>query len=158
MLITSGTAAAKDDRYVLLDGSRVHYQNYGTGTEAVIFIHGWTGNASFWHSNVSAFVPTGRVIVMDLPGHGDSDKPKVEYTQEYLARGVDAVLRDAGVYKAYIIAHSMGMSVARYFLQAHPEKVIALVNVDSRSLFYGESTDTVSPAGTVCTSAPRPAS
>ena len=142
MLITSGTAAAKDERYVLLDGSRVHYQNYGTGTEAVIFIHGWTGNASFWHSNVSAFVPTGRVIVMDLPGHGDSDKPKVEYTQEYFARGVDAVLRDAGVYKAYIICHSMGMSVARYFLQAHPEKVIALVNVDSRSLFYGESTDT----------------
>lgn len=142
LFITSGTAAAKDDRYVLLDGSRVHYQNYGTGTEAVIFIHGWTGNASFWHSNVSAIVPTGRVIAMDLPGHGDSDKPKVEYTQEYLARGVDAVLRDAGVYKAYVIAHSMGMSVARYFLQAHPEKVIALVNVDSRSLFYGESTDT----------------
>jgi hypothetical protein len=63
MLITSGTAAAKDDRYVLLDGIRVHYQNYGTGMEAVIFIHGWMGNASFWRSSVSAFVPTGRVIV-----------------------------------------------------------------------------------------------
>jgi pimeloyl-ACP methyl ester carboxylesterase len=142
LFITSGTAAAMEDRYALLDGVRVHYQNYGTGTEAVIFIHGWACNASFWHSNVSAFVPTGRVIVLDLPGHGDSDKPRVAYTQEYLARGVDAVLRDAGVYKAYVIGHSMGMTVARYFLQAHPEKVIALVNVDSRSLFYGESTDT----------------
>jgi pimeloyl-ACP methyl ester carboxylesterase len=86
-------------------------------------------------------VPTGRVIVLDLPGHGDSDKPRVAYTQEYLARGVDAVLRDAGINKAYVIG-SMGMTVARYFLQAHPEKVIALVNVDSHSLFYGESTDT----------------
>ena len=126
----------------MFDGVRVHYQNYGTGTEAVIFIHGWACNASLWHSNVSAFVPTGRVIVLDLPGHGHSDKPKAEYTQEYLARGVEAVLRNAGVSKAYVIAHSMGMSVARYFVQAHPEKVIALVNVDSRSLFYGESTDT----------------
>jgi pimeloyl-ACP methyl ester carboxylesterase len=40
------------------------------------------------------------VIAVDLPGHGQSDKPKVDYSMEYFARSVDAVMKEAGVDKA----------------------------------------------------------
>jgi pimeloyl-ACP methyl ester carboxylesterase len=131
-----------EDRYAALEGARVHYQNFGQGSEAIVFIHGYACNATFWHSQLPAFRRSGHVIALDLPGHGESDTPAVSYTQEYHAPGVAAVLNDAGVRRAYVVAHSMGMSVARYFLDKHPETVAALVNVDSRSLFYGEDVDT----------------
>lgn len=138
-----------EDRYAALEGARVHYQNFGQGSEAIVFIHGYACNATFWHSQLPAFRRSGHVIALDLPGHGESDMPAVSYTQEYLARGVAAVLNDAGVRRAYVVAHSMGMSVARYFLDKHPETVAALVNVDSRSLFYGEDVDTGEWSGSV---------
>jgi pimeloyl-ACP methyl ester carboxylesterase len=68
--------------------------------------------------------------LIDLPGHGQSDKPNTAYTMDFLARAVVAVLRDAQVEKATFVAHSMGAAVmCRVYAQV-PEKVAALVSVD----------------------------
>ena len=56
------------DRFAKLDTMRVHYQNYGEGKEAVVFIHGWSCNLNFWKANIPAFVNQSRVIAIDLPG------------------------------------------------------------------------------------------
>src|SRR5262245_52946570 len=88
------------DRFVKLDSMRVHYQNYGEGKEAIVFIHGWSCNLNFWKANIPAFVNQSRVIAIDLPGHGDSDKPQVTYSMDLFARAIDAVLRDAKVERA----------------------------------------------------------
>src|SRR5262245_33933313 len=68
------------DRFAKLDAMRVHYQNYGNGKEAVVFVHGWSCNLNFWKANVPAFTKYSRVIAVDLPGHGESDKPQVTYS------------------------------------------------------------------------------
>ena len=83
------------DRFAKLDTMRVHYQNYGEGKDAVVFIHGWSCNLNFWKANIPAFVNQSRVIAIDLPGHGESDKPQMTYSMDLFARAIDAVLQDA---------------------------------------------------------------
>ncbi len=48
------------------------------------------------------------MITVDLPGHGESDKPQIAYTMDLFARAVEAVMRDAGVDQAVLVGHSMG--------------------------------------------------
>jgi pimeloyl-ACP methyl ester carboxylesterase len=109
--------------------TRVHYQAGGKGQEALIFVHGWTCDASFWRAQVGAF-PATRVIALDLPGHGRSDKPRVDYTIDYFARSIEAVMRDAGIKRAVLVGHSMGTPVIRQFYRLYPEKTLGLVMVD----------------------------
>jgi pimeloyl-ACP methyl ester carboxylesterase len=127
--------------FAKLDDIRVHYQNYGTGKEALIFIHGWSCNINFWKANIPAFSSRSRVIAIDLPGHGESDKPQTKYSMDLFARAIDAVMRDAGVERAVLIGHSMGTPVIRQFYRLYPQKTRALVIVDGslRPFFDDES-------------------
>lgn len=111
------------------NGVRVAYQEQGKGKDAVIFIHGWTCNSEFWNGQMSAF-PDKRLIAIDLPGHGKSNKPKVDYTMDYFAKAIDAVMKKAGVKRAVLVGHSIGTPVIRQFYRLFPEKVAALVIVD----------------------------
>lgn len=54
---------APQDRFAKLDTMRVHYQNYGEGKEAIVFIHGWSCGLKYWKANIPAFVNQSRVIV-----------------------------------------------------------------------------------------------
>src|SRR5437773_10508128 len=65
-----------ESRFTTLDGARIHYVNYGKGSEALVLIHGWTCNIDNWRDNMPEFAKRNRVIAIDLPGHGQSDKPE----------------------------------------------------------------------------------
>jgi len=118
------------DRFAKLDAMRVHYQNYGEGKEAIVFIHGWSCNLNFWKANIPAFTKQSRVIAIDLPGHGESDKPQITYSMDLFARAIEAVLEDAKVERATLVGHSMGTPVIRQFYRKYPNKTRALVIVD----------------------------
>jgi pimeloyl-ACP methyl ester carboxylesterase len=124
---TSLAVFAADVKY---DGAKVHYESYGTGKEAVVFIHGWTCDLTFWRGQAPVY-QKHRSLLIDLPGHGQSAKPGVSYTQERFARAIDAVMRDAGVDRAVLVGHSMGGPVALTFLRLFPAKAKALVLVDA---------------------------
>src|SRR5450755_5114179 len=126
-LLLSTCLLAADATY---DGSRVHYESYGKGQEAVVFIHGWTCDLTFWRGQAPVY-EKHRALLIDLPGHGQSDKPDVAYTQERFARAVEAVMRDAGVERAVLVGHSMGTPVGITFLRLFPAKAKALVLVDA---------------------------
>jgi len=112
------------------DGIRVHYESFGKGKESVVFIHGWTCDLTFWRGQAPVYEKR-RTLLVDLPGHGQSDKPDVAYSQERFARAVEAVMRDAGVEHAVLVGHSMGGPVAITFLRLFPAKAKAIVLVDS---------------------------
>jgi pimeloyl-ACP methyl ester carboxylesterase len=111
---------------------KVHYKSLGKGETALVFVHGWTADLTSWRYQVPAFDGKVRMIVIDLPGHGKSDKPKIEYTMDVFAKAVDAVLADAGVTKAALAGHSMGTPVVRQYYRLYPKKVLALIAVDGR--------------------------
>ena len=139
--ITSNRAdksSAGESRFTTLDGARVHYVNYGKGSEALILIHGWTMNEDNWRDQVTEFARRTRVIAIDLPGHGKSDKPQVTYSMDLFAQAVDAVMRDAKVKRAVLVGHSMGTPIARQFYRKYPEKTLAIVVADGPLRPFGE--------------------
>jgi pimeloyl-ACP methyl ester carboxylesterase len=129
----SSVAVAKPkDKWADFDGAKIHYYDVGSSKNknAIVFIHGWDCNADFWRDSMNAF-PAYRVIALDLVGHGRSDKPeKADYTMEYFARSVEAVLKDAKVNQAVLVGHSMGTPVARQFYRLYPEQTLGMVIVD----------------------------
>jgi pimeloyl-ACP methyl ester carboxylesterase len=122
-------AAEVPSKFAKLDGIRIHYKSYGSGSKAAVFIHGWTCDQTFWRLQAPVY-ENRRSLLIDLPGHGRSDKPEIDYTQELFVRAVEAVMRDAGVESAVLIGHSMGLAVSAQFLRMFPDKVSALVIVD----------------------------
>ncbi len=113
------------------DGAKVHYESYGKGQDAVVFIHGWTCDLTFWRGQAPVYEKR-RALLIDLPGHGSGvKKPEVAYTQERFARAIDAVMREAGVTRATLVGHSMGGPVAITFLRLFPDRTKSLVLVDA---------------------------
>jgi pimeloyl-ACP methyl ester carboxylesterase len=84
-----------------------------------------------WREQVEFFAPKARVLVLDLPGYGQSDKPEtVKYTMRLFARAVRAAMDDAKIDRAILVGHSMGAAVMREFDRAFPTRVRGLVSVD----------------------------
>ena len=131
VLAASIFAQTPKSNWANYDGIKVHYYDIGDrkAKNALVFVHGWTGNVELWKESYNAF-PAYRVIVVDLIGHGKSDKPKTEYTMELFARGVNAVLKKAKSERAVLVGHSMGMPIARAFYRLYPGKTLGIVNVD----------------------------
>jgi pimeloyl-ACP methyl ester carboxylesterase len=129
---TDTTGLPYQERFAELDGegARVHYLTAGKGAEALVFLHDWRGDVSYWTRQIAAF-PDRRVIAIDLPGHGASDQPSVAYTMDYFARSVDAVLQDAGVSRVVLVGYGMGAFVGRQFYRLFPEKTAGLVLVST---------------------------
>jgi pimeloyl-ACP methyl ester carboxylesterase len=132
------TSATAESHFTKLDGARIHYVNYGKGDDALVLIHGWTCNIDNWRDQFPDFAKRGRVIAIDLPGHGLSDKPQVTYSMDYFARAVDAVMRDAKVKRAVLVGHSMGTPIARQFYRKYTDKTIAIVIVDGPLRPFGD--------------------
>lgn len=122
---------APESKWAAFDGSKVHYYDTGDpkAREAIVLIHGWSCNADFWKETYGAF-SNYRVITIDLPGHGKSEAPYVNYSMEYLARSVEAVLNESRVKRAVLVGHSMGSVVARKFYNLFPAKTVGIVIVD----------------------------
>lgn len=116
--------------FAKLDNIRIHYKSIGSGDTALVFIHGWGGDMRYWRDQIPAFAGKMRVLLIDLPGHGQSDKPKTDYTMDLFAKAVNAMLEDAHVDKAVLVGHSMGTPVIRQFYRLFPNKTRGLVVVD----------------------------
>lgn len=131
-----------NEKWVKLNGNKIRYYDIGKtkSKEALVLVHCWTCNVDFWKDSYNAF-PNYRVIAMDLPGHGKSDKPKIDYSIEYFARSVDAVMKKAGVKKAVFAGHSMGTPIIRRYYELYPEKTLGLILVDGALLSFGPRAD-----------------
>ena len=127
---TTAVAFDGESQYAKLDGARIHYQSYGKGREALVLVHGWGCNLGHWRDQIPDLSKRNRVIALDLPGHGLSDKPQTTYSMDLFANAIDAVMRDAKVERAVVAGHSMGTPVARQFYRKYPAKTLGIIVVD----------------------------
>jgi pimeloyl-ACP methyl ester carboxylesterase len=119
--------------YADFDCVAVAYTSTGCGRRGIAFVHGWGCTKEFWRHSVGAF-PEHRVLAIDLPGHGSSDKPRVQYSLPYFADSVAAVMLDADIAQVVLVGHSMGASVAREFYRRHKQQALGLALVDGSFL------------------------
>ncbi|MFG2920558.1 alpha/beta fold hydrolase [Streptomyces sp. NPDC048305] len=124
MRTTTVTAGGDQMRWVELPGREA----------ARVYIHGLgaTSPAYFAEVAVHPLLAGHRTLMIDLLGHGISDRPTdFDYTLESHADALAAALESAGVTGSELIAHSMGGSVAVVLASRHPHLVSRLVLVDA---------------------------
>lgn len=117
-------------RFATLDGARIHYRVHGRGRTAIVLVHGWACDMTVWRDAIPRLAQKATVITLDLPGHGKSDAPKLDYTLRHFARAVRAVMDDARVQRAILVGHGMGTPVIRQVDRLFPTRVRALIAVD----------------------------
>jgi pimeloyl-ACP methyl ester carboxylesterase len=117
--------------FALLGTNKIHYVTVGQGSNTLVLVHCWSGNLRFWREQVPALSDKARLVLIDLPGHGLSDKPRRTYTMDFFADAVLAVMQDAHVKKATLVGHSMGVAVVCTVYKRAPGKVTGLVTVDN---------------------------
>lgn len=125
-----GKSPAPQSHTADYNGHKVHYQIEGSGSTTIVFIHGWSCDTEFWKYQTPAFTDDYRVILIDLPGHGKSDAPEMDYTMDAFADAVKAVLDDSNTERAVVIGHSMGFAVAWRFAVKYPANTAGLCSVD----------------------------
>src|SRR6267143_2759428 len=85
----------------------IHYHAEGSGSPALIFVHGWSCDGRYWSEQVRAFSPRHRVVIIDLAGHGESGKGRREWTIPAFARDVQSVIESLGLERVVLVGHSM---------------------------------------------------
>src|SRR5918996_4438914 len=100
-----------EHKYVNIKGVKVHYVEGGEGP-AVVLVHGLGTSLITWHRNFDSLVGAGyRVLALDLPGHGDSDKPRsLSYDPVTGANLLGQVLTLRGGDRASFVGSSAGGS------------------------------------------------
>ena len=116
-----------------LHGERVVYVDEGSG-EVLLLLHGMAGSSQTWRSVIKPLSRRFRVIAPDLPGHGDSTKPRSDYSLGAFAVLLRDLLDELGVTRATIIGHSLGGGVAMQFLYQHPDYAQRLILIGSGGL------------------------
>jgi pimeloyl-ACP methyl ester carboxylesterase len=122
-----------DVKYVELHGERVAYRDAGSG-EVVVLIHGMAGSSDTWEAVIPHLARRHRVIAPDLLGHGQSDKPRTDYSLGAFAAGLRDLLDELRISRATIVGHSLGGGVAMQFIYQHPEYCQRLILVSSGGL------------------------
>ena len=118
---------------VSLHGHRVYFNIAGHGP-AVVLIHGVAGRASQWDQVAQLLAETHTVIAPDLLGHGDSAKPRGDYSLGAHASGIRDLLVGLGIERASVVGHSLGGGIAMQFAYQFPERCERLVLVSSGGL------------------------
>jgi len=120
-----------ESKFADVDHLKVHYTNYGKGDTALVLVHGWACDETVWSEQAPALAEEIRVITIDLPGHGQSDKPNsIEYDKDLYTHAIDRVIKDAGVKSAILVGHSNGTPFTREYYRKFPAKVKAIVVVE----------------------------
>ena len=112
------------------DGSAIKYYDHGQEGPVLVFVHGWSCDASYWREQVEYFKEKYHMVLIDLAGHGRSGSERENYTMEAFGQDVKAVVQSIGAKKVVLIGHSMGALVIAEAARLMPEKSIGLVAVD----------------------------
>jgi pimeloyl-ACP methyl ester carboxylesterase len=116
------------------DGVRIYYEEHGAGVP-VLLAYGIGGNAGMWQPNVHALAAHHRVILWEPRGHARSESPEdpTRVTFKHWVLDLHDLLDHLGLERAVVGGLSLGGGIATRFTLKHPDRVIALIVVDSSS-------------------------
>jgi 3-oxoadipate enol-lactonase len=117
---------------LMIKGTKIYYELHGTeGKPVVLFLHGLGSSVRDWELQVPAFSQDYRVLLIDMRGHGRSDKPIPQYTMPIFASDVVGVMDSLKIEKVHIVGISMGGMIAFQLAVDCPERIQSLCIVNS---------------------------
>ena len=114
------------------DGVNIHYEVHGEGPP-LLLTHGYSATAQMWRPQVEPFSKQFKLITWDMRGHGRSDYPadQSEYSEEKTVADMAALLDAVGAKQAVVGGLSLGGYMSLAFYRAHPDRVRALLIIDT---------------------------
>jgi haloalkane dehalogenase len=109
---------------------RLAYRELGDGPP-VLLLHGWPTSSFLWRNVMAPMASAHRVVALDLPGFGDSDKPLgPRYSFELFARVIDGFLAQLGIDRLGLAVHDLGGPIGLHWTLTRPGRVtrLALLN------------------------------
>jgi len=121
---------------IVLHGHRVFYRSAGEGP-VLVMVHGITSTSATWANVLPYLAEHFTVIAPDLLGHGESAKPRGDYSLGAYASGIRDLMVALGHQRATFVGHSLGGGVAMQMAYQFPEHCERLVLVSSGGLGRG---------------------
>src|SRR5919112_1254457 len=121
---------------VRIHGHRVRYRTASAdpSNPVLVLVHGIAGSSQTWEEVIPSLARDYTVIAPDLLGHGESAKPRGDYSLGAYASGLRDLLAVLGHDRATIVGHSLGGGIAMVFAYQFPERTERMVLVDSGGL------------------------
>ncbi len=138
---------------VLVHDQRIAYLDVGTGPP-VILIHGFGGSMWQWEHQQHALSQHFRVLTLDLPGAGLSDKPEIDYRPDQMLDFFLGFMDAVEIPQATLVGNSMGAGLAIGMALTHPTHVVKLVLIDGLPQHVMEKLTSPSVRRALETSAP----
>ncbi len=120
--------AFKDER-IHTNGTTLRCRYAGAGP-AVVLLHGWCGSSHTWRKVAPLLASQYTVIVPDMRGNGDSDKPEGGYDASTAAADIGGLLDHFKVEHAHLVGHDMGAPVALVFSGLFPTRSLSVTYLD----------------------------
>lgn len=114
-------------RQMLSHGGEVAYVDEGSGEQTIILVHGLGSYLHAWKNNIPALAQNYRVIALDLPGYGKSDKGPWEGSLEFFAKTVIELADSLGIDHFAMGGHSMGGQITIVTALEFPNRVDKLI-------------------------------
>lgn len=128
-------------RYVDVDGVSVHVELEGTDGPPIVLLHGFGASTWSWRELIPALASDHRVVAVDLPGFGASQRardPEV-YSRRAQVDLIVGVLDRLGLDAVHLVGHSYGGALAQNVAALAPERVRSLVLVDAAAPDYPDA-------------------
>lgn len=117
-------------RWVVNDSLRLRVLEAGHGDTTLVLLHGYGESLLAWRLLLDRFTRHYRVVALDLPGFGLSDKPDTTYDYPAYARWLGDFLTRHTRGPVVVVGHSMGGQIAAGLALDHPDRVVATVLID----------------------------
>ena len=132
LLLPAVATAQPVDRYVTVNGLRIHYVEWGSPTAPpFVLIHGLDRIARTFDHVAPHLASRYRVIAYDMRGHGDSDwDPQARYVVEDHVGDLEGLVQQLGLRDVTLWGNSTGGRVAQVFAGKHPELVSRVISED----------------------------
>jgi pimeloyl-ACP methyl ester carboxylesterase len=123
---------ARKQLVLLPNGQHLAYIDMGDRQgPPVVLIHGYTDNARDWVPLIPYLSKKFRLIVVDIRGHGRSDKPECCYARIDFAYDIKLLLDALHIEKADVVGHSLGSMITQVLAEEWPQRVRKVVLISS---------------------------
>jgi pimeloyl-ACP methyl ester carboxylesterase len=114
------------------DGVKIHYQVHGSGP-TLLLTHGYSSTSTMWNGQIDALSKNYKLVLWDMRGHGQSDYPEdpAAYSEALTISDMAALLDEVGATSAIVGGLSLGGYMSLAFYRSHPERVRALLIIDT---------------------------
>jgi pimeloyl-ACP methyl ester carboxylesterase len=123
-------SSAPDERVASIDGERIAYEKRGSGDLAIVLVHGWSCDRSYFRHQLGSFSDRYTTVSLDLAGHGESTVGRVNSTIALFGEDVAAVVRKLDLKRVVLVGHSMGGDVVVAAARLLKGRVVGLIWVD----------------------------